>query len=64
MSLIHKSAVALREVCDAEDLKALRERNEKRAAEARYRLGRDWLCHPDNRVRPQPQQRGVLRLAR
>lgn len=27
------------------------ERNAARAAEARVRLGKRWLCHPENRVK-------------
>lgn len=40
----------LRGVMDSEEMKALRERNEQRAEQAKASLGRRWLCHPDNKV--------------
>jgi hypothetical protein len=42
--------VNLRRVLTDEDLAALRKRNEERAAEARAKLGRNWSCHPANRI--------------
>lgn len=60
-SPIARVAEALRD----ESLEALRQRNEARAAAMREQLGDRWLLHPDNRVRPIPQERGnVLPLVR
>lgn len=61
---IHAAITALAEVASADDMKALRERNEQRMAAARERLGDRYLLHPDNRVRPSPKPRGVLRVGR
>lgn len=33
-----------------QQLKELRERNEKRLQEAKEKLGAKWLLHPDNKV--------------
>lgn len=60
MSAVAPEFQALRDVCCAEELKALRERNAQRAEEVKQQLGARYLCHPDNRVRPAPQPRGVL----
>jgi len=35
-----------------QELKELRERNEKRLAEAKAKLGEKWLLHPNNRKGP------------
>lgn len=63
-ALIAPEYAALREVCSADELAAQRERNEARAAAMREALGDRYLCHPDNHIRPVPQERGVLYLAR
>jgi hypothetical protein len=42
-----------------DDLAALRKRNEERAAAAKAKLGRNWLCHPANKV-PINKQASVL----
>lgn len=48
-----------------DELQALRQRNEQRAAQMREWLGERYLCHPDNRIKPIPQERGnVLPLYR
>lgn len=47
-----------------EQLKELRQRNERRAAKARAALGTRWLCHPANRVQRKPVDLGVIGSAR
>lgn len=34
----------------SQELKELRERNEKRLQEAKEKMGAKWLLHPDNHV--------------
>lgn len=43
-----------------EQLRELRQRNERRAARARSALGTKWLLHPANRVKRKPVDLGVL----
>jgi len=63
-ALIAPEYAALREVCSAEELAERRARNEQRVREQIEQLGDRYLCHPDNYIRPVPQERGVLYLAR
>lgn len=43
-----------------EQLKELRQRNERRSVKARAALGTRWLCHPANQVKRKPVDLGVL----
>lgn len=40
----------LRRALTSDDIIALRQRNEERAAKARQELGERWTCHPSRRV--------------
>lgn len=43
-----------------EQLRELRQRNERRVMRARAALGTKWLLHPANRVKRKPIDLGVL----
>jgi hypothetical protein len=47
--------INLRLSMNDDDLAALRKRNEERAAAAKAKLGRNWLCHPANQVQIKKQ---------
>jgi hypothetical protein len=49
----------LRKSLNDDDLAALRKRNEERAAAAKAKLGRHWVCHPANSI-PIKKQESVL----
>ncbi len=61
-SIFHR---ALRELCDQPEFVALRVRNAERAERVARDMGRDYLLHPDNRVRINPDPpKNVLRVGR
>jgi hypothetical protein len=51
--------INLRGSLNDDDLAELRKRNEERAAAAKAKLGRNWVCHPANGI-PIKKQESVL----
>lgn len=54
------SNIDLRKSLNDDDLAALRKRNEERAAAAKAKLGRNWVCHPTNQIQIKKQESVLL----